>query len=104
MSAPRNTPQPLDRTWWQENRDDGERAALRDYFKLAAHEPALIPLLLRAMQMQGSTDEFYLVLKPQLVALVGWSAIHPRLRTCAAYDVVYELIYSYSYDAPEGDE
>lgn len=33
-------------------------------------------------------------LRPMLVQLVGWCSPHPELRTCEAYDVAYQHIYS----------
>ena len=38
-------------------------------------------------------DDWYRYCKPVVVKFVGWSAIDERLRTCEAYDVVYEYLY-----------
>jgi hypothetical protein len=80
-------------------RPKDERDSFREYAQLCEIEPALAVLLLEVMRAQPTTDQFYDWVKPRLKHLAGWSARRPELQTCAAYDTVYELLYSMAYDA-----
>ena len=76
-------------------RPDDERRAFRQYVELCTVEPELVRLLLDAMRDQPSTDEFYAKFKPRILGVAGYGARQASLKTHRAYDVVYEVIYSW---------
>jgi hypothetical protein len=83
------------------NRPPDERAAFRRFAELCQLEPRLTTLLLEVMAKQPTTWSWYRHVKPRLYALVGWEAERRELRTCEAYDVAYEVLYSMGFDPPE---
>ena len=88
---------------WRYNRTQTERQLVRDFMRLAQHEPRLLDLLTEIMAEQPTSDEWYSERwKGRVCALAGFdsNAATVELKTMKAYDVVYELCFSYCYDPP----
>jgi hypothetical protein len=68
--------------------------------QLVELEPALLALYQEAQAVDGRDAHFcanqvwYDSFKPRLLALAGWEAREPALRTQEAYDLAYETIYA----------
>jgi len=64
--------------------------------KLTLQEPALKALEAEVHRLrrrrQDRLYQWYNLVKPKLVYLVGFGAAHPGLRTCEAYDVAYDYL------------
>lgn len=89
------------------NREDSELAVLREYMRLAKHEPRLLELLTDIMEAQPTTDDWYVEgWKRRVTELVGWhrSRDLPEISGDEDYDTVYTLCYSYCFDPPAEDE
>lgn len=61
-------------------------------------EPFLKTLYYSALQNQTHDDAllerlWYLTFKPVISYIVGYESIDPALRTCQAYDIVYDVIF-----------
>lgn len=83
---------------WRAHRPVGELRRFSRYMQLAKFEPALVPLLIKVMAEQPTTDKFYLEIKPRFCELVGGDATSPLMQRSSDYDVVYELLYSFVDD------
>lgn len=68
--------------------------------RLVELEPALLDLFREAQAVDGGDAHFcanrgwYDSYRPRLLALAGWEARQPALRTQEAYDLAYETIYA----------
>lgn len=88
---------------YSENRSKNERDVVREYMRLAQHEPRLLELLNEIMAEQPTTDDWYSERwKGRVCNLVGFDREGgaDEVRTMDAYDTVYTLCYSYCYDPP----
>jgi hypothetical protein len=84
-----------------QNRALAERRLLSRFFKLAAKEPRLLPLLTDIMAAQPTTSQWYRDgWKDRMVALVGWGTAISSEDDQHEYDTVYGLLMSYCYDGP----
>jgi len=81
---------------WTSTRNAAERKLVREYMDFAQHDPRLLTLLTDIMQAQPPRVQWH-EWKERVATLAGWDREHDckPLSTMHAYDVVYELCYSY---------
>jgi hypothetical protein len=73
------------------------------FLKYAKHRDELLQLEIRVLQYTAdnrhtkpfcANNAWYGAIKPRVLELAGWEAKDKRLRTQAAYDAVYDYLYS----------
>ncbi len=90
--------------WYPNRSQDTTPSQPPRWRELVAAEPRLAALLARAQRVDGSDPHFctnavwygyegHEGIKPSLRRLVGWAADRVELRTEAAYDVAYQVVY-----------
>lgn len=67
-----------------------------DFDKVLLKAPGLVPMMNDAFHMRNAPPisknrYWYRILKPQMVKLVGFSAVHPELTSTEIYDKTYQL-------------